>query len=73
MVVRAAEEEGVWDSPPSGLRAAIRGFRAAALTPPRGLGAAHGLFAGYAGPWTWFAPASRSQCAFFIWKLMPAL
>jgi hypothetical protein len=72
MVVRAAEEEGVWDSPPSGYVPPFEDFGLPHYPAAR-IGAAHGLFAGYAGPWTWFAPASRSQCAFFIWKLMPAL
>lgn len=28
-----------------------------------------GLFNGYYGPWNWWEPATRGQCAFFIWRL----
>lgn len=28
-----------------------------------------GMFQGYYGPWNWWQPATRGQCAFFIWRL----
>ncbi len=28
-----------------------------------------GMFQGYYGPWNWWEPATRGQCAFFIWRL----
>jgi hypothetical protein len=72
MVVRTAENEGVWDSPPSGYVPPFADFG-----PPHYFfartGAAHGLFVGYPGSWTWFSSATRGQCAFFVWKLMLAL
>jgi S-layer homology domain len=72
MVVRTAENEGLWDSPPSGYVPPFEDFGPPHYGPAR-VGAAHGLFTGYTGPWTWSAPASRGQCVFFIWKLILAL
>jgi hypothetical protein len=72
MVVRAAEDKGLWDSPPSAYEPPFDDFGPPHYTNAR-IGAAHGLFSGYTGGYTWFEPASRGQCAFFIWKLMLAL
>ena len=73
MVVRTAEHEGVWDSPPSAYEPPFADFGPPHYANAR-IGAAHGLFAGYAGPYAWFSPAAtRGQCAFFIWKLVQAL
>ena len=35
-------------------------------------GSFNGLFQGYTGPWKWWEPATRGQCAFFVWKMMTA-
>lgn len=71
MVVRTAEDLGLWDSPPHAYTPPFDDFGAPHYPYARE-GAAHGLFHGYPGPWTWFAPATRGQCSFFIWKLMLA-
>jgi hypothetical protein len=73
MVVRTAEDKGVWDSPPSAYEPPFDDFGAPHYANAR-MGAAHGLFNGYSGSYSWFSPpATRGQCAFFIWKLMLAL
>jgi hypothetical protein len=73
MVVRTAENQGVWDSPPSAYEPPFDDFGPPHYSYAR-TGAAHGLFNGYTGPYAWFAPpATRGQCAFFIWKLTQAL
>ena len=71
MVVRTAQDLGLWDSPPSAYTPPFADFGEPHYPYAR-MGAAHGLFDGYPGSWDWFAPATRGQCAFFIWKLMVA-
>lgn len=71
MVVRTAEDLGLWDSPPSSYVPSFADFGEPHYPYAR-TGAAHGLFSGYPGPWDWFSPATRGQCAYFIWKLMVA-
>ena len=71
MVVRAGMDLGLWDSPPHSYVAPFADFGEPHYPYAR-MGAAHGLFNGYPGPWYWFSPATRGQCAFFIWKLMVA-
>jgi hypothetical protein len=72
MVVRAGEDRGVYDSPPQSYVPPFADFGDPHYSYARE-GAAHGLFVGYTGPWDWYSPATRGQCAFFIWKLMLAL
>jgi len=72
MVVRTGLDLGVWDAPPHSYEPPFPNFGAPHYEWAR-MGAAHGLFDGYPGPWGWWEPASRGQCAFFIWKLMLAL
>lgn len=71
MVVSTALDLGVWDSPPHGYTPPFT-----LPGPPFGewvrMGAAHGLFDGYPGAYSWYSPATRGQCAFFLWKLMLA-
>ena len=71
MVVRTGIDLGLWDSPPHAFEPPFEDFGEPHYPYAR-MGAAHGLFNGYPGPWGWFAPATRGQCAFFIWKLMGA-
>jgi len=71
MVVRAGEDLGVYDSPPGSYTPRFTDFGEPHYAYARE-GDAHGLFEGYPGPWRWFSPATRGQCAFFIWKLMIA-
>ena len=72
MVVRTAEDKAVWDSPPASYEPPFADFGQPHYGYARE-GAAHGLFTGYNGPWDWTSPATRGQCAFFVWKLMTAL
>jgi len=72
MVVRAGEDLGVYDSPPQSYLPPFADFGDPHYSYARE-GAAHGLFLGYTGPWDWYSPATRGQCAFFLWKLMLAL
>jgi hypothetical protein len=71
MIVRTAEDLGLWDSPPHAYTPPFADFGEPHFAYARE-GAAHGLFTGYPGPWTWYEPATRGQCSFFIWKLMVA-
>jgi hypothetical protein len=71
MVVRTATDLGLWDAPAHSYTPPFEDFGEPHYEYAR-MGAAHGLFEGYPGPWDWFAPATRGQCAFFIWKLMVA-
>jgi len=71
MVVRSAQDLGVWDAPPHAYEPPFADFGEPHYAYAR-MGAAHGLFDGYPGPWDWSKPATRGQCAFFIWKLMVA-
>ncbi len=72
MVVRTAIDLGLWDAPPHSYTPPFDDFGEPHYTYAR-MGAAHGLFIGYPGPWDWYTPATRGQCAFFIWKLMLAI
>jgi len=72
MVVRTAIDLGFWDAPPHSYTPPFDDFGEPHYTYAR-MGAAHGLFTGYSGPWDWYSPATRGQCAFFIWKLMLAI
>ncbi len=72
MVVRTAEDKGVWDSPPSAYEPPFADFGPPHYTYAR-IGAAHGLFTGYTGQYSWSSSATRGQCAFFIWRLVLAL
>jgi hypothetical protein len=72
MVVRTGENLGVYDSPPHSYVPPFDDFGEPHYSHARE-GAAHGLFDGYPGLWEWYSPATRGQCAFFIWKLMLAI
>ncbi|MBN1631144.1 MAG: S-layer homology domain-containing protein [Thermoleophilia bacterium] len=71
MVVRSAQDLGLWDAPPHAYQPPFADFGQPHYPYAR-MGAAHGLFDGYPGPWDWSKAATRGQCAFFIWKLMVA-
>jgi serine protease Do len=71
MVVRTAEDLGLWDSPPHSYSPPFEDFGEPHYSYAR-TGAAHDLFNAYPGSWDWFSPATRGQCAFFICKLIIA-
>ena len=71
MVVRTGIDLGIWDAPPHSYNPRFAPFGEPHYSYAR-TGAAHGLFDGYPGDYKWYSPATRGQCAFFIWKFMQA-
>jgi hypothetical protein len=73
MVVRAGEDQLVYTSIPHWYEPPFADFGPPHYELARE-GAFFGLFDSFPGPWNWFTPpATRGQCAFFIWRLMTAV
>lgn len=68
MVTRAGMQEHRMVEPPAWYDPGFQDFGAPHYAYARSA-AFNGLFAGYYGPWNWWEPATRGQCAFFIWRL----
>jgi hypothetical protein len=71
MVVRAGVAEHRYIPPPAWYQPPFGNFGEPHYDYAR-TGAFNSLFQGYSGPWNWWTPATRGQCAFFIWRLMIA-
>ena len=72
MVVRAGEAIGKYAPAPAAYVPAQFGDFGAPHYQFARTGSFNGLFQGYNGPWKWWEPATRGQCAFFVWKMMTA-
>lgn len=71
MVVRAGVAEDTYIPPPAWYQPPFANFGEPHYAFAR-TGAFNSLFQSYYGPWDWWKPATRGQCAYFIWKLMTA-
>jgi hypothetical protein len=71
MVMRAGEQEDKYAIAPSTYAAPFADFGAPHYYWAR-MGAYNHIFDDYQGPYNWWEPATRAQCAFFLWKMMEA-